>query len=253
MRTSAIAAALFFLSASAMASGAATTSPITPSPDDQLPNAVNLQDLTTAQMLLTKTAATLDRFRSDSKMLALLRQAKAVFVIPQFGHADSASGAHWGAGVLLANYSGHWSDPVFFTLGGGSLGQTVAKGGALILFIMSDRVLGKFQAAPMWSLNSGPGTTIVNYSAAAPQDLSGKGTDIIAWSAAGTPRAETQVAITDISFDTASNSGVYGTTNLRDILGSHTPYLNPTVISLVRQMPSAATTAAAQNRQDDHG
>src|SRR5690242_18040477 len=67
-------------------------------------------------------------------------------------------------------------DPVFFTLGGGSLGPHVtANGGALILFVMTDRAMAKFKKLSNWSLSSAPGMAIVSYSAATPQDLSGHG------------------------------------------------------------------------------
>ncbi len=251
MRRSVIATALLLVSAASTPAFAAAIQNST-SQAEQLPNTVDVQELGIAQTLLSKSSAVLAQFNSDTKMLALMRQAKAVLIIPDFGHGSSAPAGPWGSGVLLAQSNGRWSDPVFYTFGGGSLGQTIANGGALVLFVMKDGALAKFQRGSDWSLDSTQGTSIVNYSAAMPQDLSGQGADFIAWSASGGPHADTQVSITGISFDTAANTAVYGTTDLRNILASRTPYLNPDVISLVRHMPAAESAANNQKRIPAH-
>lgn len=248
MRRFAVAAALFLISAAIAPSWA-----ISPPDDDQIPNAVDVKQLSDAETLFASASSIISRFKSDPKMLALMRQASGTFVIPAFGHANPVAGAHWGNGVLLANKSSQWADPVIFDLGGGSLGpHTIANGGALILFIMNDRAMAKFASQSNWSLNSAPGTNIVNYSAASPQDLSGHGADIVAWSASGGPNSDTQVSISDISFDSAVNMTVYGTSDLRSILANRAPYINQTVISLRKQMPAAANTASAQTHPSGH-
>ncbi len=215
--------------------------------DEPLPNAVDFKQSSDAQTLLSKASVAIGRFRSDDKITGLMRQAKGVFVIPEFGHATQVPGGHWGAGVLLVNGNGHWSDPAFYSLGGGSLGQTIANGGSLILYIMNDRAMAKFRAGTTWSLNPQAGLNLVMYSKATPQDLSGSGADIVAWSAAGGPNSDTQVSIVDMSLDTASNQAVYGTTDMRNILANRTPYLSPAVINLTRSMPSVPATGIAQN------
>jgi len=216
--------------------------------DVVLPNAVDMNQLADANTLVSKVSAVIGRFRSDPKMVDLMRRAKGVFVIPEFGHGTQIPSGRWGAGVMLVNSNGHWSEPVFYGLGGGSLGQTNANGGALVLYIMNDRAMAKFRSAANWSLTPQTGLNIVTYSAAMPQDLAGGGADIIAWSAAGGPHSDTQVSITDISLDAASNQAVYGTTDTRNILANNTLYINPAVISLARSMPSSASTGVAQNR-----
>jgi len=221
-----------------------------PEPDIHVPNAVDPMQWNDAQAILSKTSAVIARFKSEPKMAALARQAQGIFVVPQFGHGTSPTTASWGSGVLLASDHGQWSDPVFFTLGGGSLGPHVtANGGALILFVMTDRAMAKFKKISNWSLSSAPGTAIVSYSAATPQDLSGHGSDIVAWSAAGGANADTELSITDIGFDMALNSTVYGTPDLRSILANEAPYINQTVINLRREMPSTAI-ATTPNVQD---
>lgn len=188
-------------------------------------------------------------------MTALMQQARGIFIVPVFGHGTSVSTGAWGSGVLMANTKGQWSDAVFFTLGGGSLGpHVIANGGSLILFIMNDRAMAKFENGSAWSLSSAPGTNIVNYSAATPQDLSGHGADILAWSASGGPNSDPSVSINDILVNTAVNSTVYGTPDMRNILANRAPYINQDVINLKRAMPSTTTAAAPvpQTRPSRH-
>lgn len=257
MRRLAIAASLFFAFAAITPSWAASTPPSTQGTPantqgtGQLPGVVDPKQWMDIQSQLARAAAVVGRFKSEPKMVALMQQAKGIFVIPAFGHGSSASAGPWGSAVLMANNKGQWSNAVFFTLGGGSLGpHVIANGGSLILFIMNDREMGKFESGSNWSLTSAPGTNVVNYSAATPQDLSGQGADIVAWSASGGPNSNATVSVNDISVDSALDGTVYGTPDLRIILANRTPYINQDVINLRRQMPSmaTATTRPTQNR-----
>ena len=234
------------------------------------------------QTQLSRASSVVVRFKSDPKMVALMQQARGIFIVPAFGHGTSPTTGAWGTAVLMANNKGQWSNAAFFTLGGGSLGpHVIANGGALVLFIMNDRAMSKFESGSNWSLsappnptaaansrpgttnvatnpksganvtppgnatNSPPGTNIVNYSAATPQDLSGQGADIIAWSASGGPNSDTQVSISGIAANTALNGTVYGTPDMRNILANRSPYINQDVINLRRAMSSAANVKTA--------
>lgn len=255
MRRFVIAAPLFFVLA-AVAPSWATGTQASTEQSGQLPDATDTkQQWSDAEGILTKASAVVGRFKSEPKMLALMQQAKGIFIIPAFGHGSSVSAGPWASAVLMANHNGRWSNVVFFTLGGGSLGpHTIANGGSLVLFIMYDRAMAKFENGSNWSLSPAPGTNMVNYSAATPQDLSGQGADIVAWSASGGPNADTEVSINSISADTVMNGTVYGTPDLRIILANRAPYINQDVINLRRQMPSTATatTPAPQNRPMQH-
>lgn len=212
---------------------------------DQLVGAIDPKQWMDIQSQLSRASAVVGRFKSDPKMAALMRQAKGIFIVPAFGHGTSPSTGPWGSAVLMANNKGQWSDAVFFTLGGGSLGpQVIANGGSLILFLMNDRGMSKFESGSNWSLNPAPGANIVNYSAAMPQDLSGQGAEIIAWSASGGPNSDTQVSVSGIAANTALNSTVYGTPDIRNILANRAPYINQDVINLRSAM--ASTTASVK-------
>lgn len=225
---------------------------------DQLVGVVDPKQWMDIQSQLSRVSSVVGRFKSDAKMTALMRQASGIFIVPAFGHGTSPTTGPWGAAVLMANNNGHWSDAAFFTLGGGSLGpHVIANGGTLMLFIMNDRAMGKFESGSNWSLSSAPGTNIVNYSAATPQDLSGQGADIIAWSASGGPNSDTTVNVTNISANSAWNGTVYGTPDLRNILANRVPYINQDVVNLRSAMPSTTAVAnfnpAAKNQPSQHG
>ncbi|HEX5280941.1 MAG TPA: YSC84-related protein [Micropepsaceae bacterium] len=225
---------------------------------DQLVGAVDPKQWMDIQNQLSRVSSVVGRFKSDAKMTALMRQARGSFIVPAFGHGSSPAMGPWGSAVLMANNNGHWSDAAFFTLGGGSLGpHVIANGGSLILLIMNDRAMGKFESGSNWSLSSAPGTNIVNYSAATPQDLSGQGADIIAWSASGGPNSDTAVSVTDISANSAWNGTVYGTPDLRNILANRVPYINQDVVNLRSAMPSTTAVAnsnpATKNQPSQHG
>ena len=225
---------------------------------DQLVGAVDPKQWMDIQTQLSRVSPVVGRLKSDAKISALMQQARGIFIVPAFGHGSSPTTGPWGSAVLMANNNGHWSDAAFFTLGGGSLGPNViANGGSLLLFIMNDRAMANFESGSNWSLSSAPGTTIVNYSAAMPQDLSGQGADIIAWSASGGPNADTTVSVTDISANAAWNGTVYGTPDLRSILANRVPYINQDVINLRSEMPAptraANSSSAAKNQPSQHG
>jgi lipid-binding SYLF domain-containing protein len=235
VRSFAVATTLLFVFSPIAPSSATSNQPSTPD-IIQLPSVVDAKQWSDAQSLVAKASADIVSLKSNPKMIALIHHAKGIFLIPQFGHGNSIGG---GSAVLMENNHGRWSDAVFFGLGGGSLGpHVVANGGALILFIMNDPVMARFESGSSWSLSSAPGTNIVNYSAATPQDMSGHGADIVAWSAAGAPNANTEIHVTDISADKALNGAVYGTPDLRNILANRTPYINQGVINLRHQMPA---------------
>lgn len=76
---------------------------------------------------------------------ALLRDASAVIVAPDIVKAGFIVGGRHGHGVLLVrNKAGGWSDPVFVTLSGGSVGwQAGVQATDLFLIIRNERSLDR--------------------------------------------------------------------------------------------------------------
>jgi lipid-binding SYLF domain-containing protein len=75
---------------------------------------------------------------------ALLRDAAAVVIAPDVVKGGFVLGARHGHGVLLVRQKGGWSDPVFVTLTGGSLGwQAGVQSTDLFLVIRNARALDR--------------------------------------------------------------------------------------------------------------
>ena len=136
--------------------------------------------------LLAHAAATVDDMRSDQTFgpsRDLLRQARAILIVPSLVKGGFVFGAEGGEGVLLARTRHGWSSPAFYTLGSASFGLQIGLELAqLVMFVMSDRALHAIER-DKFKLGAGAGLTVVtvgaNAQAATGGNLSG---DIIVWS-----------------------------------------------------------------------
>ena len=81
--------------------------------------------------------------RDGTDAQAVLRRARAVMICPQIFRAGFLLGGQGGSCVLVARGGeGSWSSPVFYGLGGGSIGfQAGVQDAQVMLFIMNDRGL----------------------------------------------------------------------------------------------------------------
>jgi lipid-binding SYLF domain-containing protein len=98
------------------------------------------------QEVVDKASITATKLLSDpnyGKLPDMLKDAKAIIIIPSLLKGAFFFGAEGGTGVLLAKSpQGTWSYPAFYTLGGGSFGlQIGAKAAELILLVMNDGAL----------------------------------------------------------------------------------------------------------------
>src|SRR5215469_5193752 len=103
------------------------------------------------QTLIDRSRSTIEALKVDpnfSNFNSLLRQAKAVIVVPQLIKAGLIVGGEGGSGVLLArNAQGQWSAPAFISLGGASIGlQIGAESSEVVLIVMNNRALDKLLA-----------------------------------------------------------------------------------------------------------
>lgn len=123
-----------------------------------------------------------DQMKQDPALAALLQKAKGVFIIPHYGKGGLIVGGQGGGGVVLAHHNGAWSNPAFYTLGGGSIGaQAGGEGGSIAMVLMTQKALDKFaDSNSTWSLNGNAGLTVVTWSGKAQVD-SGNG-DVVLWS-----------------------------------------------------------------------
>lgn len=92
----------------------------------------------------------------------LFRNAYGIAVIPGLIKAGFIVGGRYGTGVLSVNNGGHWSNPVFISMGGGSVGfQIGAESTDIILVFKTARGIqaiknGKFTLGADLSVAAGP-------------------------------------------------------------------------------------------------
>ncbi len=165
-----------------------------------------------------------DQMRRDPHLAQLLDRAKGIFIIPHYGKGAAIVGGQGGGGVVLERHDSGWSDPAFYSIGGGSIGAQVGgEGGAIAMLLMTDRAVNKFaNSNATWSLNANAGLTVVNYSGKA-QAETGTG-DVILWSDTSGLFGGASVSITDISPDRSLDYAYYQRQeSTEEILASSAP------------------------------
>lgn len=138
--------------------------------------------------LLNRAAITIDHMKTDpafEKARSMMKDAKAVLVVPKLVKGGFIFGAEGGNGVLMKKNGAGWSSPAFYTLGSASFGlQAGLEQAEVVMLIMSDRALEAVTRSE-FKIGAGLGLTMVTLSAGAeaatPPNLSG---DIIIWTSA---------------------------------------------------------------------
>ena len=169
----------------------------------------------------------------DPNVAQLLHRAEGVFIVPHYGKGGFIVGGQGGGGVLMVRHAEHWSDPAFYSIGGGSVGaQAGGEAGAIGMLLMTRKAVHKFEnSTNTWSLNANAGLTVVTYSGKA-QAETGKG-DVILWSDTKGLYGGLTASVTDITPNPKMDAAYYGRhANAREILsGSLT---NPSADALRR-------------------
>ena len=89
-----------------------------------------------------KVLSDLRRDKEFGNATQLLRQAKAVLIVPRLVTGGFIVGGEGGNGVLLARRSGGWSDPAFYALGAASFGlQAGLEQSEVVMLIMTQKGL----------------------------------------------------------------------------------------------------------------
>lgn len=160
---------------------------------------------------VTEAADVIQRMAAEPRMRTLLRDARAVFVIPHYGRAAVGLGASGGAGLLLARKEdGSWSDPAFFNVGSIGLGlQIGAQTGPLAFILNNDKAVNEFKKKNNFALSADAGFTVVNWTRLA-QGTGGTG-DIVVWSATrGLFGNAASVNVMDVRFNERATASYYG-------------------------------------------
>lgn len=108
-------------------------------------------DAKTQQQIVDKAQLTLEAFASDGQLKDVFKQlskeARALFIIPQFMRGAFIFGGAGGSGVLIARdeRTGKWGDPVFYNIGSASFGAQIgADVSEMVLVVRTRKGLEEF-------------------------------------------------------------------------------------------------------------
>jgi len=112
----------------------------------------------------------------------LLRDARAILIVPALVKGGFIFGGEGGDGVLLERHGHSWSQPAFYSLASASFGLQIGlEKSELVMFVMSDRALRAVERSK-FKFGAGAGLTVVTLGAAAEGATSGNlSGDIIVW------------------------------------------------------------------------
>jgi lipid-binding SYLF domain-containing protein len=110
------------------------------------PRAVAQTAISDQQKLVNQATGVIRTMRSEpgfAQSRSLLQRAKAVMIVPELTKGGLIVGGQGGAAVLLARLpDGGWSDPAFFSIGGGTFGlQAGVQQAQMVFFIMTESAL----------------------------------------------------------------------------------------------------------------
>ncbi|HJT21579.1 MAG TPA: lipid-binding SYLF domain-containing protein [Nitrospira sp.] len=117
--------------------------------------------------LVDQSRMTLENFLAGSNMGWFrdhIKDARGLFIVPQFLKAAFFFGGAGGSGVFVAKdqKTGEWSEPAFFTMGAGSFGfQFGAQASEVVLLVLTQKgvdglLLGNFKLGADGSVAVGP-------------------------------------------------------------------------------------------------
>ena len=150
------------------------------------------------------------QLESDATMRKLLQDASGVFIVPTYGRAALGIGAHGGAGVLLVKKSsGNWTNPVFYNIGGISIGaQAGAQAGSVAFVLNNEKAVQRFTDKNNFSLSADTGLTVINWAKVA-EGSTGAG-DATAWTATkGLFGNVATIGVNDIRFNQRLTNAYY--------------------------------------------
>jgi lipid-binding SYLF domain-containing protein len=215
-------------------------------------NDVSAEDADEARMRVTDAMSVVRRMKSDSRVSELVQNAKGLLIVPHFIKAAFVIGGNKGAGVLLVQNNGRWSDPAFYRTGSGSFGAQIGGAkGALVMILMSNKAVESYAVkTSSWSMSAGAGLTAAHYSKDTAQ--SGTTTDVIVWSDTTGLFGGAAVGATRVASDERANRAYYNHTDVtpQEILSGFiaNPYSNKLreVLPMQRASEEDATRKEAQ-------
>jgi len=134
--------------------------------------------------LLQDANRTVDDLKKDpafSTARTMMRNARAVYIVPKLIKGGFIFGAEGGDGVLLRRTGRGWSAPKFYGMGSASFGiQAGLEQAELVFIINSEAALQGIEKGNV-KLGAGAGLTVVNLSSGAEGATTTHGGDIVVW------------------------------------------------------------------------
>ncbi|MGA7804959.1 YSC84-related protein [Bradyrhizobium sp.] len=185
------------------------------------------------QALVNDSVGVIKKMEADNKLAQLVKTAKGLYIVPEFGRGALVVGARGGAGLLTVHENGKWSDPAFYDLGGISVGPQVGgSGGAVVFVLMNQKAVDAFRRSDSFSLNAGAGISIANYSDNS-QESWGK-SDIVLWSDTAGAYIGATISVTDITSNREDDRNYYGkNVDLTNILNGSVTNANAAELTTV--------------------
>jgi lipid-binding SYLF domain-containing protein len=160
-----------------------------------------------AQDLVSATTGVIKTMDQEPQMSALLKQAKGVLVIPQYGNQNDGGP---GRGVVLFNNGRGWSDPAFYNFRSISLGPTTQYGslGSVVLIAVNQHALDAFKSNQPFAIGRDSGLTVANY-----QQASGEPTghaDFVMWTDLYRDFNKIPTHVAGVQWNGTENDAYYG-------------------------------------------
>jgi lipid-binding SYLF domain-containing protein len=166
----------------------------------------------------------------------LIRQAKAVLIVPKLLKGGFIAGGEGGEGVLMVQHNGHWSDPAFYALGAVSFGLQVGlEQSEVVMLIMTDKGL-EGVLRDNFKIGAQAGITVATLGSGVEGAIGGASLpDVVVWSSATGLYGGLTVDGSIIKSEPNQDSEFYGRkVTTRDVLlGS---LASPRAAALRRQM-----------------
>lgn len=137
--------------------------------------------------LLRDANVTVNHLKSDPAFATaarMMRDARAVYIVPHLVKGGFIFGAEGGSGVLVRRAGNGWGDPKFYDMASASFGfQAGLEKAELVFLINSQRALDGIEKGN-FKLGAQAGITVVNLSSGAEGATTSRGGDIVVWTSA---------------------------------------------------------------------
>ena len=134
--------------------------------------------------LLRDANVTVNHLKSDPAFATaarMMRDARAVYIVPHLVKGGFIFGAEGGAGVLVRRAGNGWGEPRFYDMASASFGlQAGLQKAELVFIINSQRALDGIEAGN-FKIGAQAGITVVTLSSGAEGATTARGGDIVVW------------------------------------------------------------------------